>query len=418
MNYETREEVFWMIQDLHKKGWSITAIAEEMQVSWPTAKKYTEEIPKKQTRPTRKSKLDPHKDYLKQRIEEGTTNCEVLFDELRERGYTGKKTILKDYIKPFRKEPGKQGIPRYETEPGEQAQVDWMDCGIREMDGVRKRTYGFVITMSYSRKRYLCFTTDMKMDTFLRCMVQAFDYYGGIPQKILFDNMKTVVQQRLKKEIILTSEFNDFAFYYGFRVDLCQPGKPRTKGKVENSVKYVRNNFLQRRHEPSLEIWNYDALQWLSTVANAKPNQTTGVAPDERFQEERDKLQPITGIKPYIVSKWEKRIVHDGYISVKSKRYSVPSRPLLKEVRIRWMDRKTFEIWDNEQKITAYTVDTNPQKTVVYRSEHLPKIKGTPDEGDMGLATAPHVQKAPDVEVRSLDYYENLKEEEPTLCKP
>ncbi|QQK74888.1 IS21 family transposase [Salicibibacter cibarius] len=418
MNDETREEVFWMIQDLHKKGWSITAIAEEMQVSWPTAKKYTEEIPKKQTRPTRKSKLDPHKDYLEQRIKEGTTNCEVLFDELRERGYTGKKTILKDYIKPFRKEPGKQGIPRYETEPGEQAQVDWMDCGIREMDGVRKRTYGFVITMSYSRKRYLCFTTDMKMDTFLRCMMQAFDYYGGIPQKILFDNMKTVVQQRLKKEIILTSEFNDFAFYYGFRVDLCQPGKPRTKGKVENSVKYVRNNFLQRRHEPSLEIWNYDALQWLSTVANANPNQTTGVAPDERFQEERGKLQPITGIKPYIVTKWEKRIVHDGYISVKSKRYSVPSRPLLKEVRIRWMDRETFEIWDNEQKITTYTVDTNPQKTVVYRSEHLPKIKGTPDEGDMGLATAPHVQKAPNVEVRSLDYYENLKEEESTLCKP
>ncbi|MFD1706297.1 IS21 family transposase [Siminovitchia sediminis] len=236
-------------------------------------------MPKKQTRPNRKSKLDPYKDYIKQRIEEGTTNCEVLFDELKERGYTGKKTILKDFIQPYRKASGKQGIPRYETDPGEQAQVDWMDCGIQDMDGVWKRTYGFIMTMSFSRKRFLCFTLDMKMDTFLRCMVRAFEYYGGFPRKVLFGNMKTVVQQRLKKKVVLTSEFNDFAFYYGFQVDLCQPGKPRTKGKVENSVKYVRSNFLQRKHDSSLEAWNRDALHWLETVANAKPNQTTGVHP-------------------------------------------------------------------------------------------------------------------------------------------
>ncbi|MFD1708465.1 IS21 family transposase [Siminovitchia sediminis] len=412
MNYETREEVFWMIQDLYKKGWSITDIAEEMGISWPTAKKYTEEIPKKQTRPNRKSKLDPFKEYIKQRIEEGTTNCEVLFEEIQEKGYSGKKTILKDFVQPYRKTPGKQGIPRYETAPGEQAQVDWMDCGIREMNGQRKRTYGFIMTMSYSRKRYLCFTTDMKMDTFLRCMIQAFGYYGGIPKKILFDNMKTVVQQRLKKEIILTSEFNDFAFYYGFQVTLCQPGRPRTKGKVENSVKYVRGNFLQRKHDPSLEAWNRDALYWLETVANAKPNQTTGVPPDERFKEEQNQLLPIGGIKPYVVVKWEKRLVKDGYISVKSKKYSVPSTPSLKEVRIRWTNRETFEIWDHQQKIAEYELNRDPRKTFIYRPEHLPKIKGASDEGDMGLATSPHVQKAPEVEVRSLDYYENLQEEE------
>jgi len=78
VNFEQKEEVFWMIQDLKKKGWSITAIADEMQMSWPTAKKYTEQIPTKQTRPSRRSKLDPFKKYIQNRIQEGTTNCEVL----------------------------------------------------------------------------------------------------------------------------------------------------------------------------------------------------------------------------------------------------------------------------------------------------------------------------------------------------
>jgi transposase len=298
VNFERKEEMFWVIQDLKKKGWTITAIADELQISWPTAKKYTKEIPKKQTRPARGSKLDPFRAYIRQRIEEGTTNCEVLLDEIRAMGYVGGKTILKDYVQGFRSAPRKQAIPRYETAPGEQAQVDWMDCGIQNFEGKRRRIYGFIMTMGYSRKRYVCFTDAMKMDSFLRCMRQAFEYFGGIPKKVLFDNMKTVVQKRLLQEIVLTSVFADFAHYYGFQVDVCKPGKPRTKGKVENSVKYVRQNFLQRKHEPRLEAWNQDALQWLETVANAKPNSTTGVPPEERFQDEIKALSPIGGIAP------------------------------------------------------------------------------------------------------------------------
>ncbi|MFD1706298.1 hypothetical protein ACFSCZ_05945 [Siminovitchia sediminis] len=96
----------------------------------------------------------------------------------------------------------------------------------------------------------------------------------------------------------------------------------------------------------------------------------------------------------------------------------MPTYPSLKEVRIRWLDRETIEVWDHIRKITEYEVNKDPRKTFIHRPEHLPKIKGTPDEGDMGLATSPHVQKAPEVEVRSLDYYENLQEEESALCKP
>ncbi|WP_019536824.1 transposase [Paenibacillus ginsengihumi] len=119
--------------------------------------------------------MDPYKEYIRQRIDEGTTNCEVLIDELRDMGYVGGKTILKDYVKGF-VAPRKQVVPRYETAPGEQAQVDWMDCGIQALEGRRRRIYGFIMTMGYSRKRYVRFTNSMKMDSFLRCMRQAFEY--------------------------------------------------------------------------------------------------------------------------------------------------------------------------------------------------------------------------------------------------
>lgn len=98
MTYEKMKEVFWLVQDLRKKGWTITAIAEELNISWPTAKKYSEKIPEKQTRPKKGSKLDPFKEYIQMRIQDGTTNCEVLLEEIVNRGYSGKKTILKDYV--------------------------------------------------------------------------------------------------------------------------------------------------------------------------------------------------------------------------------------------------------------------------------------------------------------------------------
>ncbi|CAM4420108.1 hypothetical protein PAAL109150_26345 [Paenibacillus alkaliterrae] len=113
-----------------------------------------------------------------------------------------------------------------------------------------------------------------------------------------------------------------------------------------------------------------------------------------------------------MVAKWEKRLVDGGYISVKSKKYSVPSDLLLKEVGIRWVTSEHFEVWDHEKKITEYQVNQDPKKKTIYRPEHLPKVKGASEEGDLGLATSPHVQKAPEVETRSLDYYENIGEEE------
>lgn len=129
------------------------------------------------------------------------------------------------------------------------------------------------------------------------------------------------------------------------------------------------------------------------------------------FVDEQKSLLPILRIAPYAVTKWEKRVVYNGYITVNNKKYSIPYEASVKEVRIKWTQPDSFEVWDHESKLTEYKLNEDPNKKVIYRPEHIPKIKGAPEQGDLGLATSPHVQKAPTVETRSLEYYERFREE-------
>ncbi len=189
------EDIF-MIKELKQKGWTLTAIAEETGYDRKTIRKYLnqEKLPQATKRKSRGSKLDPYKSYILARIKEGTTNCAVLLEEIQKLGYEGKSTILREFVQPYRAAPKKQATVRYETKPGEQAQVDWAEnAGTCIIDGEEIQLYAFIMILSYSRKRYIEFTTDMKQDTLIKCHLNAFSYFNGVPQQILYDNMRTVV---------------------------------------------------------------------------------------------------------------------------------------------------------------------------------------------------------------------------------
>jgi len=171
-----------MIKDLYKDGVTVTAISEILKCSRTTVYKYLEGFPEPKERAKRSSKLDPYKPYvLKRVLEDGVTNCMVLIDEIREMGYTGGSTILRDYVQPYRESPRKQAPIRFETPPGEQAQVDWIHLGRHQIDGKKRQLYGFLMTLSYSRMRYLEITTSMDLKTLLRAHMNAFRYFNGIP---------------------------------------------------------------------------------------------------------------------------------------------------------------------------------------------------------------------------------------------
>ncbi|MEC1894799.1 IS21 family transposase [Cytobacillus firmus] len=408
-----------MIRELHQKGWSKTAIAKETGFDRKTVGKYLKsgKLPQSKSRKKRGSKLDPFKPYLLQRIQEGTTNCAVLLEEIEAMGYEGKSTILQDFVKPFRTEPKKQATIRFETPPGRQGQMDWaVNLGKFEVNGEKKMVHAFIMTLSYSRMKYVEFTTDMKLETLIKCHMNAFSYFNGIPSQILYDNMRTVVIKHSPVEIRFNRKFEDFLSYYGVVPKACKPYRAQTKGKVERLVQYLKGNFFQRRLGSTLEELNAQVRIWLDQTANKKPNDTTKEMPLERWQKEQPFLQ-TWGTKPlFSISQWEVREVSkDCMISYGGNRYSVPYRFSGSQVNVRLNERQELEIYYEQELIAHYPLASGKAKSIM-TAAHYEGLPGTKKEQEIqnhnGLATLDSIipDSVPTVETRPLAVYAAFEE--------
>ncbi len=276
------------IVSLHRQGTGIRAIAKKLGVSRNTVRLAIKRgRPPAYDRPRRPSKLDPFKDYLVQRLSDfPELSCERLLLEIRAMGYEGGRTILKDFTKPYRvrrKEP----VVRFETAPGQQAQVDWSDLGAHVIKERSVKLYLFAMVLGYSRCLYTEVVTSMDCDTLLKCHRHAFSYFGGVTREILYDNMKTVVIKRGQGgNHHFNPQFLDFAGLIGFTPKLCRPYRAQTKGKVERIIGYVKDRFLLGRTFADLADLNNRLLAWLETEANTREHSTTKAVPFLRLGEE------------------------------------------------------------------------------------------------------------------------------------
>lgn len=224
---------------LHRQGHGIKMIARHAGISRNAVRRALRRGgPPLYERAPRPSKLDPFKDYLVQRLTEfPELSCERLLGEIRIRGYTGGRTILKDFTFPYRRRR-REPIVRFETAPGDQAQVDWSDLGVHLIDGHPTKLYLFAMVLGYSRCLFAEVVTRTDTDTLITCHRRAFTYFGGTTRTILYDNMKTVVIQRgAGGDHHFNPKFLDFAGCVGFAPKLCRPYRAKTKGKVERALK-------------------------------------------------------------------------------------------------------------------------------------------------------------------------------------
>ena len=192
-----------MIRDLSSQNLSISEISRQTGFDRKTVRKYLQlkTLPEPQKRPGRKSKLDPFKSYILEKLKEGPYTAARLYREIKEMGFDGGKTIVKDFVKEVRPQQGVPAVLRYETKPGVQAQVDWAEMGTVEVDGKVKKLFCFNMILGYSRMRYVEFTLSIDTPTLIQCHLNAFEYFGGFTQEILYDNMKQVVIKRALKVI-------------------------------------------------------------------------------------------------------------------------------------------------------------------------------------------------------------------------
>ena len=321
-------EEFLMIRDLHHQGLNISQISRETGYHRNTVRKYlaAQTMPIPASRRTRPSKLDPYKAYIQQRIHDYPLSAARIYREIQEMGFNGKYTIVKDYIREIRPPTRVPAVFRYETEPGVQAQVDWGECGHLDVDGRRRKLYCFSMILGYSRMRYAVFTLSTDTSTLIQCHLNAFEYFGGYTEEILYDNIKTVILKRALRasDHQWNPKFEDFFSHHGFIPRLCKPYCPQTKGKIENTIGYVKRDFLLGGTFSSLDDMNRQLLQWCNRV-NAEPHGTTHEIPVERLQQEN--LKPLIGIPPYRLRQEERRkISREAYISYLGNRYSVPYR--------------------------------------------------------------------------------------------
>jgi transposase len=293
-------ELWALIKRLHEaEHVSISEIARRTALDRKTVRGVLAQqyIPAQRQSSPRPSKLDPYKDYIAQRLREyphlhGT----VLFDEIRRHGYGGKLRILWEYLEQIRNKQ-KEAFLRIETLPAEYAQVDWANCGSVQIGNASRKLSCFIMVFSFSRMLYLEFTLSQCLEDFIQCHINAFHFFGGIPQKILYDNLKTVVLSRIGKDIQFNPKFMEFSGIYLFEPVPCNIARGNEKGKVENGVKYVRGNFLSGRPVSWPQI-HTDASRWRDEIANIRIHGTTRERPIDRFEREKHLLRPLPD-QPY-----------------------------------------------------------------------------------------------------------------------
>ena len=318
--------------------------------------------------------LEDYADFINEKLKEAPYSA-TRIKELLEEHYNIKisYTPVQKYVKNVKKDFNKSATVRFETLPGEQGQVDWgffENYKVIDEFGIERKLYCFLMILGYSRMRYIEFVTDMTTETLIKCHINAFHYFKGYPSEILYDNMKQVVIKRMLKQSdsTLNKTFEDFAGFYKFKPILCRPYRGQTKGKVERTVQYVRDNFMTGIKYTSLDDLNNQAMKWNIKV-NGKIHATTGKIPREMLAEE--KLSPL--VREYIIDKINVRKVEkDCLISYNGNKYSVPSEYALKYVTVVALDNMLAAYYEGKQ--VALHKLSYQKNSMIVNKEHYRKM--------------------------------------------
>jgi transposase len=351
------------LTQLLELGWSHRQIARELDIDRGTVSKYDQIRKTENSKPAivhagsgeiacsepaivptgsiagRPSQCEPFRDIFTSKLEKGLTAQRIWQDLKEEHDFSGAYDSVKRFVKrlgkntplPFR---------RMECLPGKEAQVDFGTGAWIIENGKKRRSHVFRITLSHSRKSYSEAVFKQGTENFIRCIENAFWYFGGVPETIVLDNLKAAVTNADWYDPELNPKILDFAKHYGCAFLPTKPYMPRHKGKVESGVKYVKENALKGRIFNSLQAENDFLLYWEKNIADNRIHGTTKKQVQKLFIEaEKASLNKLSAERfPYYRESW--RSVHrDGHVEVVKSYYSVPPEFLGHKVFVRWDSR-------------------------------------------------------------------------------
>jgi len=296
----------------------------------------TQWLPYRRT-PVAETVLSAHRAWLTERAPEVNYSARILFQELRAtRGYLGGYDTVRNAVRPLRTEAGAAALTqcRFETEPGEQAQVDWGQVRVRFMTGPAV-VHVFVLTLGYSRRAWAEGYEHERLSALLAAHEHAFEHFGGRPGELLYDRMRTVTSEPGEGKARWNATFEAFARHWSFEPRLCRPYRAQTKGKVESGVKYVKRNFVPGRVFRDLTDFNEQLLAWQTEVADVRVHGTTHERPLDRFAREAAALACTRAQPSFFQALRRERVVADDWlVAIDANRYSVPWRLIGKTVAV------------------------------------------------------------------------------------
>lgn len=334
-----------------------------------------ETMPSKQP-PQSQSTVEPfRKLVIKLRAQD--VEVSAIKARLEERGFRGSYMAVWRFVQQL--EPAEPDVTvRVETTPGEEAQVDFGYAGrmIDPATGEIRKTWAFVMTLSWSRHQYVEFVFNQKIPTWLRLHRNAFAFLGGVPRRVVIDNLKAGISQACWDDPEVQVTYRECAAHYGFLIAPCKPKTPQHKGKVEKGgVHYVKRNFLGGRDMTTITQANQDAKVWCLTTAGQRTHGTTRKQPLVQFETvEKATLQPLPET-PYDLAVWKQAKLHrDCYVVFDNAYYSAPFRLVGQTLRIRGGGQEVRLYTSDYQLVATHERAAEPGQRIT-NPAHLPPDK-------------------------------------------
>ena len=335
------------------------------------------------TPPQNVSSVEPYRELvIKWRKEQ--VEMSAIHDRLRERGFSGSYMAVNRFVHSLEPIIPKATV-RVERKPGEEAQIDFGYTGymMDPQTGRLRKTWAFVMTLSWSRHQYAEFVFDQKVETWIRLHSHAFEFFQGVPQRVVIDNLKAAIIRACWNDPQVQYSYRECAEHCGFLIAPCRPRTPEHKGKVEQGgVHYVKRNFLGGRDATTITQANRDVRGWCLTTAGLRIHGTTKEKPLERFQQaEQACLKPLPPT-PYDMAVWKRlKVKRDCYIEFDQAYYSVPFR--LIEQRV-WVCGGSRQVRIFNQKYELEATHERAQKP----GERCTQLNHLPPEKVPGLVLA------------------------------
>lgn len=308
-----------------------------------------------------------------------TIPASVLHRMVVQRGYPGAASHFRAQIAERRPKPAAEAFLRLQTLPGEQAQVDWGDCGQWPVVGGTRLLSFFVMTLSYSRRNYVRFSLDKQMGSWLEAHNEAFAYFGGVPRKGLYDNLKSAVLERVGQAKRFHPTMLDMAAWYRFEVYPVNIRKGEEKGGVEAGVKYVKNSFLPEIRAlglvgASLDELNKRALEWCVATCDNRPwKRSTSFRVSDAYEKERPYLTPLPNEPFPAATETPVRVGKTPYFRFDRNDYSVPHTAVRRTLLVR-ADSQRVRVFDGAEQITEHLRNWGVHQ-LIEDPEHVARLK-------------------------------------------